>query len=104
MTIPSINPLVPSVVYMPTDAISNDSATHTKVKRISIANEPNPSSSHVITVIHPAIPETLNLLLQEGAVAPVNSEVVLNEENFPSEIPVEETQSIFNRIFFCCRK
>lgn len=104
MTIPSTNPLVPSVVYTPTDAISTDSATHTKVKKVSVANKPNPSSSYAITVIHPATPETLNPLFQEGIVAPVNSEVVLNEENPPSEIPVEETQSIFNRIFCCCRK
>lgn len=104
MTIPSTNPFVPSVVYTPTDAISTDSATHTKVKRVSVANEPNTSSSHVVTVIHPATPETLNPLLQKEAVAPANLEVVLNEEPPPSEIPVEETQSIFNRIFCCCRK
>jgi len=41
MTIPSTNPLVPSVVYTPTDAISTDSATHTKVKKVSVANKPN---------------------------------------------------------------
>lgn len=74
---------------------------YTPTSEVSVVDERDPSS-HVITVMHPA--DTEHPLLGEGSIAPANSEVVLNEEKPPSEIPIEQTQSIFNRIFCCCKK
>ncbi|HEV3269908.1 MAG TPA: hypothetical protein VGZ69_04580 [Candidatus Rhabdochlamydia sp.] len=100
-----LNPLASSVVYNPINPSSTKPSTSAKIQNVSVKEEKlEASSSHTITVIHPAGPSSLSPLLEEGTVAPANSEVVLNEEPLPSEISVDKTQSIFNRFCCCCRK
>ena len=100
-----LNPLASSVVYNPINPSSTKPSTSAKIQNVSIKEEESEaSSSHAITVIHPADPSSLSPLLEEGSVAPANSEVVLNEEPLPPEISIDKTQSIFNRFCCCCRK
>ena len=96
MAIPSTNPLVPSVIYTPTDALST--SAHAKVKKVSI-NEPIPSSFYTITFIHPTNPEALNHLSKDSG-------AIFNKEQTPPSLEeaVSKTQSIFNCIFCCCRR
>lgn len=99
-----LNPLASSVVYNPINPSSTKPSTSVKIQNVSIKEEKSEaSSSHTITVIHPADPSSLSPLLEEGTVAPANSEVILNEEK--PEVSVDKkTKNIFNRFCCCCRK
>ncbi|MDQ5956432.1 MAG: hypothetical protein ACH349_01285 [Candidatus Rhabdochlamydia sp.] len=92
------------VVYKP-NSLPPTSSTSAKTQSISIEKPGSPSSSHVITVIHPSQDlRFLDPLLEEDSLAHTNSEVVLNEEKPLSEISVDKTQSIFERFCCFCRK
>ncbi|QZA58461.1 hypothetical protein [Candidatus Rhabdochlamydia porcellionis] len=103
MTISSINSLTASAVYTSTDTLSTD--TFNSATEVSVIQESGLSSSYEITVAHSSEgPGSSRPLLEEGAVDLVNLEMVLKEERPPLEIPIEEAQSIFNRVFCCCKK
>lgn len=105
MAIPSISPPAPNVVYKPIEPSSTDPSTSAKVQDVPVKEEAGPSSSHVITVIHPGDPGPLTPLLEGGAIAHANSEVVLSGEGKPPSVTtVPRTQSIFQRFCCCCRK
>lgn len=92
------------VVYKP-NSLPPASSTSAKMQSISIEKPGSPSSSHVITVIHPSQDlGSLDPLLEEALLDHANSELVLNEEKPLSEISVDKTQSIFERFCCFCRK